>query len=170
MLGARGAKRAPAASLLRDGRACVRERELAREAHWPEMTQSARGAVRARAVSALPRTFARHRCALLDVSPKLQTRRAHVYARELQPIVASSSQKRTSRCEFLREDALARMLRLRLEEKTRWRSCCGCEWKLVEPRRNIATRAWPVARLALARSSFAEVFRTPCSALLAHQC
>ena len=92
MLGARGAERAPAASLLRDGRACVRERELAREAHWPEMTQSARGAVRARAVSALPRTFARHRCALLDVSRKLQTRRAHVYARELQPIVASSSQ------------------------------------------------------------------------------
>ena len=70
-----------------------RERELAREAHWPEMTQSARGAVRARAVSALPRTFPRHRCALLDVLRELQTRRAHVYARELPPIVASSRQR-----------------------------------------------------------------------------
>jgi hypothetical protein len=48
----------PDASLLRDSRACLRERKSARDVRSEEMMLGARGAERAPAVSELPRAFA----------------------------------------------------------------------------------------------------------------
>ena len=86
------------------------------------MTLSARGAERVPAASALPRTFTSRSLvretslrALGCLTQARETRRARVDARELPPIVAGSRQRAFADASSLREDALARMLRLRRE-------------------------------------------------------